>query len=449
MHQALDFPVWPAVLSIYLHVSAISLAMPFYSEILLTSNYSMKEGASEQLGRTQVLLSLTLVCNAGFELLSSGLLGVLCDRLGRKPIAIMSQVGQFIDFSVASLCCAPIIDGSTFVVDRIVIAMVIARSVAGLFGNMRVPVHAYVGDVSTPTSGPRNFSLIGIASGVALISGPAIASIILANTPHIRVLLFTAANLSLLNIAFIACKWPWYTPDAKNQVPWLDASPYHLLKSTLLKSRSLLIFGVLNFLDAFCLHMIFAAFPLFTKKHFGWGPRNLTAFFLCIGLGVPVQVGFVLRMLLRYLSEFAILQAGYIASCLAFFLFFVVGLGSIGWLAYPIVVVLTFGLISNPIQTALAVREVPREELGRLSGAYSIMETSGKLVAPVVAASAMNATIDGEIPSAVFLISCLFIIPGIMLSFIVPRYCTQVANVVLDVHARKDEPNSGNAPKAI
>merc|ERR1712228_75211 len=59
-------------------------------------------------------------------------------------------------------------------------------------------------------------------------------------------------------------------------------------------------------------------------------------------------------------------------------------------------------------------------ELGRLSGAYSVLETLAKAFAPILAGGVMEATIEGSMSSFVFLTASMVLIPGAVLAFVVP-----------------------------
>lgn len=433
LQQAVDAPIWPAVLSVYLHMTAISLAMPFYAELALLSPYASGEYIGEELEdtevtkRAQTVLSAVLVMNALFELLSSGTLGVLCDRVGRWQVAVMTQIGQFIDFGTAAFCAA-----GSVKIHNTALALIFARSLAGVCGNMKVPVLAYVADVSSAEASPRNYGLIGATQSLALVTGPMIAGITLHISDSVRYCLAIAALLSLVNITLVLCRWPRTKASVENAAPWRDANPWYLVQ-VLRRTKPLMIYGLMNYVDAFALYMIFASMPLFTRERYDWTSRNLVVMFLIIGFGAPLQVILWTRVMVKYTGEVFVLKLGYIASFLAYFLWFIVGMQNVGFFMYFVLGFFTLGLVSNAMQTGMAVREVHRDDLGRFSGAYSVLETLGKVLAPVVAAVVLNNTIDGPLPSAVFLAASVALLPGVICAFAVARLVQ-----VCDVSAGKD-----------
>ena len=133
---------------------------------------------AEVMSRTQLLLSVANMGNAVFELVSSAVLGVICDRWGRWPVAVMTQIGQLVDFSVVGLYTKAILTQG-FQIETIGASVVAARCVAGVCGNFRVPAMSCMADLSTPETASRNFGLLGAVVGIALIMGPLIAMLLL------------------------------------------------------------------------------------------------------------------------------------------------------------------------------------------------------------------------------------------------------------------------------
>lgn len=414
--------VWPVLLTQFLHMIAVGMSGIYYAEVLLDSPYSLGKVHNSQgvelteteiLSRTQTLLSLISMANSICELLSSAFLGVLCDKLGRWQVAILTQTGQFIDFFVASMCTVPFAQRG-FHFERSGFAIMVARSVAGLCGNFRVPAMCCMADLSTPETVGKNFGFLGAVSGLALIFGP-IAAMVLVQTGFLRSVFLASSLMSITNMVIITRYWPKAVQNPST--PWKGANPIELVRSVVGRSATLRTYGIMNFLDAFATSMFLGTMALFTKFRFGWTQANLAPFFLLFGLMMPFQLGVVLPALLKRFSQPQVLKYGYLTSCLAFFLFFLAGLTSSSVLFVLVVFPFTLGFISNPTQTVMANQEVEDWELGRLSGAYSILETTGKTVAPLIAGVVMNRTLQSVFPSFVYLVASAILFPGVVLAF--------------------------------
>lgn len=91
----------------------------------------------------------------------SPVLGVLSDRVGRRPVVLLSNLGLGLDYLVMAL--APTI-GWLFV----------GRIVAGITASSISTAMAYISDVVTPEKRAGAFGMIGAAFGVGFILGPAL-----------------------------------------------------------------------------------------------------------------------------------------------------------------------------------------------------------------------------------------------------------------------------------
>mmetsp|Transcript_61414 Transcript_61414/g.179507 ORF Transcript_61414/g.179507 Transcript_61414/m.179507 type:complete len:537 (-) Transcript_61414:337-1947(-) len=407
--------VWPAAVSLFLHMAAMSLAMPLYSDVLLLDPLVTSSNApTDHVRGARHLFSIAIGLNAFFELVTSGMLGVLSDRLGRRPVAVLTQVGQFVDYSVAAVIAPAVFErgGELHSVGVVVIA---ARVFSGLCGNLKIPLQAYIADLSLDGMAVHNFSQASIASGLALVAGPSLSLLVLRTIGgQLRLVIGTAAGLSLLNILLICCTWPRSTPV--QTVSWREANPYCLLKRTVMRTKQLEIFGWMNLLDAFAVFFMLSTIPLFTKTRYGWSLSMLSLFLLVIGLLTPVQMFAVMRPLLRRSGEVVILKLGYLASCLAYAAMFFAGLADTGMAFFSTTLVFSLGLISNPTHMGMAVREMPPEEYGRLAGGLSLLETLGRALAPLVGGMAFDLGVKWDLPSLLYLVAAVLMLPGMLLA---------------------------------
>jgi DHA1 family tetracycline resistance protein-like MFS transporter len=121
--------------------------LPFYTERL---------GASPTV--VGALVSIYALC----QLIAGPYLGRLSDRIGRRPVLLISQIGTLAGFIVLAVAnklwlvfLSRVIDGATA-------------------GNLSI-AQAYISDVTEPHNRAKSFALIGIAFGVGFIVGPGIS----------------------------------------------------------------------------------------------------------------------------------------------------------------------------------------------------------------------------------------------------------------------------------
>ena len=158
---------------------------------------------AEHFGASPTVVGLLVSVYALCQLVAGPVLGQLSDRVGRKPVLTVSQIGTFAGFLV--LAWAP----SLFFV-------FLARIIDGLTaGNLSI-AQAYIADVTAPKERGRAFALIGIAFGIGFLVGPG-ASGWLTHHFNYKVPILCAAGLSLLSILGTTFLLPTVPPHSEDE----------------------------------------------------------------------------------------------------------------------------------------------------------------------------------------------------------------------------------------
>src|SRR2546421_5515191 len=97
---------------------------------------------------------------AAMQFLFAPVLGALSDRVGRRPVILVSCLGLGIDYVIMAL--APTV-GWFFV----------GRVLSGITASSFSTSFAYIADVTEPDERAGRFGLLGVAFGLGLILGPA------------------------------------------------------------------------------------------------------------------------------------------------------------------------------------------------------------------------------------------------------------------------------------
>merc|ERR1711912_78387 len=92
--------------------------------------------------------------------------------------------------------------------------------------------------------------------------------------------------------------------------------------------------------------------------------------------------------LTQRIGEVRTLQVSFLVMAVFYMLFSF--LDDSSWLlAFVIIVLFSVSSIAYPLAVGMATREVEAAEQGRLQGAVSILETTGKIVAPLLASDCL------------------------------------------------------------
>jgi DHA1 family tetracycline resistance protein-like MFS transporter len=192
------------------------------------------------------------------QFLATLVLGRLSDRLGRRPILLVTISCSLAGYLVFALA------GSYW-------ALLVGRTISGFSaGNISV-AQAYVADITTAKERSRGMGLIGAAFGLGFTVGPALGGLV-GHYGGPRAVGLTAAGLAATNLILAYCILR-ESLEARHRVarPLLDLA--HLADA--LRDRALgpvfLAFGLIPL--AFSGYMV--ALPLDAKARFGWGEREL------------------------------------------------------------------------------------------------------------------------------------------------------------------------------
>jgi MFS family permease len=290
--------------------------------------------------------------------------GRISDRVGRKPVLVLSLVGT---------CVGSLLTG----VAGGIALLYVGRVVDGISGASVSVAQAAVSDVAAPEQRARLFGLLGAAFGIGFVAAPAIGALAALGGP--RVPFFVAAALAGINALVALRRLPETHHPGTLDAP-APGSRHPL--SALAGGRHLgpligVAFGALLAFSAFE-----ATFALFGKSRLGFGISSSAAVFAVIGLViVGVQGGLVHGVVSRF-GEMATLRAGLAADAVGLLLLAFAR----SWLGLvPALLALTVGqgLVQTTMSSALAGRADPARR-GEVLGAQQSAGGLARVIGPVL-----------------------------------------------------------------
>jgi MFS family permease len=318
--------------------------------------------------QAMLLVSVYAAC----QLFAGPIIGHVSDRVGRKPMLLMSQVGTCIGFLVMAraqalwmLYVARILDGATA-------------------GNLSL-AQAYISDHTEPSQRAKSFGLIGIAFGVGFFIGPSLTGYLSAayslNTP-----IYLAAVMSATSILCTATllkggrESHHAFDDREKTLHWRTYAQYFARPG--LRERLL---QFLFFITSFSLFI--SGFALFAERRFTYqghpfGPREIGYVFGYVGLlGIILQGGLIGRLVKRF-GENALVAAGFVALAVGYF-----GLG----VASSFTLLMITGTLAafgngviRPALTSLITQQAGRQEQGVVLGITQALMSMASVVSPVI-----------------------------------------------------------------
>jgi DHA1 family tetracycline resistance protein-like MFS transporter len=316
------------------------------------------------------VVGFTLTVYAGCQFIAGPLWGYLSDRIGRKTVFMISQVGGALSWTL--LAFAPNLT-----------VVFIARALEGISGGNLSLTHAYVADMIEPDQRGKAFAYTGAAFSAGLVLGPALGGFLYARSGYMAPFL-AAAALQVLTLVVTYFILPDSKPEKKEHGEkahfrdFLESMKNPVLRP-LLSQR---------FVYALALYGWFAVFSLVLAAQLHYGAAATSYLFAGFGVAsIVVEVWLVGKLSQRF-GDRRSSSAG-IAICVLTFLFapFVHDLPT----AIFMISLFAVGLaITDATLPSLLANEVDEAHRGAILGIGSSLENLSGVVMPPITAAALQ-----------------------------------------------------------
>ncbi len=218
----------------------------------------------------------------------SPLLGRLSDKVGRRPVLLLSIFSSIISFIIFALA-------NSFPM------LLLSRITAGMATEATV-AQAYIADITTESDRATGMGKVGAAHGAGFIIGPAIGGFL--SIYGFSTLGFAAAALNGVNLLFAFFFLPESNRHVNSGVQAVPSSGYwRRLAAALTKPLIGTVFIIL-FIITFAFSAIPVIVPLLGIAFFGFGEVEMSYFFMYIGVIQIVLQGLLIgRMAKRWGEE--------------------------------------------------------------------------------------------------------------------------------------------------
>ena len=328
--------------------------------------YALRFDASPQ--QVTVLLAVYSL----MQLFAAPLWGRLSDRVGRRPVLMISMAASVLAYLWIGIAPA-------------LWMLFAARGLAGACAGNIAAAQAYIADITKPKERAKGMGLIGAAFGLGFIIGPALGGFLAGNDPataDVETPALVAAALSFVALCGVVLLLPESLPAdirglggrARSR---LDAIADVLRRPVL--SRLIQIF----FLVILAFAGMESTFALWAIEQFGWGPGQVGYVFAYVGVLSAILQGGLIGRLTRRFGEERLLLCG-----LA-----LIGGGLLAMLLAHRVAVLTLAVsalalgmgLTQPSLNSLISRRAGREEQGEVLGVSQSIGSLSRVLGPVAA----------------------------------------------------------------
>jgi DHA1 family tetracycline resistance protein-like MFS transporter len=356
-------------LTVFLDLLGFGLVLPFLAEEARTT-FHTTELVGTLLGSMFSLMQFAFV----------PIWGRLSDRVGRRPVLIWSV--WMTGVSTLGL-------GIALAYGHSIAWLFVARLVGGVATANIGTASAYVADITKPEDRARGMGLIGVASGLGFILGPAIGGVLAATPVNGRngpIACYVAAGLSLVNLGWVIFGLVESLPKAsRNTLEKRSLSPLDIagMRATF-SDRGIALAVLVNFLVLTAFANLDQTFRFATKDLFAMTATQTGLSLGLIAIIVAVVQVALLRPLAKRFGEPPLVRSGTAFQCLSFVLFALAGsLGIVGFLFAGAVFALGNGL-SQPSLVAYISKRASASAQGGTLGAAQAAGSLARVFGPAL-----------------------------------------------------------------
>jgi len=331
----------------------------------------------------------------------SPVLGVLSDKIGRRPVILLSNLGLGLDYVVMAI--APTM-GWLF----------LGRIISGITTSSIPTAMAYIADVVPKEKRAGAFGMIGVAFGVGFVLGPAIGGLLGDVDP--RLPFWVAAGFSLAN-------WLWgyfvvpesLVPEKRKEFTLRRANPVGSL--VLLRSHhELWRLATIQFL-AYVAHNVFTVWALYAIYRYAWSAGMIGLSLAIVGVcTAAISAGLTPQMVKRF-GERRTLYIGQFFGATGMF---IAGLARNSAIFLGSIPIISMWNISMPAAQGMMTRRVSEREQGELQGALGSLRSITFIIGPVLFSRVFGWFIDPkhsfQVPGAPYYLAAALLFTAMLMS---------------------------------
>ena len=277
-------------LTVVIDLLGFGLVMPFLT-LQARDAFGVDAGTAALLG----------ACYSGMQFLFMPVWGRLSDRIGRRPVMIMS-----ICFSALTMAAL----GVALAWSDTILWLFVARALSGSATANIGTASAYIADITAPEDRVKGMGLIGLAFGLGFLIGPGVGGLLATyeiNGRHGPWACFAAAALSAINLVWALTSLPESLPAERRArgANGTDAGAHGRSLSPLrtealrklLSTRGIGHASLTNFLIILAFSGLEITYAMYAADAFALTNQQVGLFFVFMGLiGALVQGVFVRRV---------------------------------------------------------------------------------------------------------------------------------------------------------
>ncbi|TDK59322.1 MFS transporter [Bacillus salipaludis] len=311
---------------------------------------------AEQIGASPTELGLLMAVYSFMQLIFAPIWGRVSDRIGRKPVMMIGIAGLGISFLIQGLSTQ-------------LWMLFAARILGGILSSANMPTAmAYVADITTEENRGKGMGIIGAATGLGFVFGPAVGGIFSKISLGLPFLLASASSFITLILVFLLLKESSEKKSVEKRPSLLEA----------FNGPTSILF-VMQLLISLSLSGLEATFAYFAAKKAGIDTVELGYVFMIMGFASAIIQGGLVGRLTKKYGERMVIQGGIIVSAIGFGLILLVN----SFLTAAVYLTI-FGIGNGVIRPSVSALLTKTSTAGHGSstGLLSSFDSLGRIIGP-------------------------------------------------------------------
>jgi len=258
---------------------------------------------AERLHATELEIGLLIGAFSLMVMIAAPLWGRLSDRIGRRPVLIISVLGSAIGYFIMGWA------GS-------LLWLFVARIIDGASGGNVATAQAYIADITTPEERSKAMGMIGAAFGLGFVIGPAIGGVLTGWSPQAP--FYFVGVLCVVNAILVYTSLPESLSPEKRKISHTEQPLAELLNHS--DSALFVRVSLCYFVCLAAFSIMTAIFSLFGKHRFELDEKHMGYIMALIGIIAVIMQGGVIRRLLPKYGEVKLARIGMAILLISFVL---------------------------------------------------------------------------------------------------------------------------------
>jgi multidrug resistance protein len=332
---------------------------------------------AERYGASEATVGILLAVYSAMQFVFAPILGKLSDRVGRRPVLLVSLIGTSIGFLIMGLAPRMPVGFVLFGFAPTLVWLFVARIIDGISGGNISTAQAYIADVTPPEERSKGMGLIGAAFGLGFVFGPLIGGVLSRISPETP--FFFAAAMAAANATALY----FLLPESLSHEHRSEARRGGIVQ--VLEQAGSWQLGVVlatYFFATVSFAMMTATFALFAAHRFKFDAWHTGFLFGYVGvIGAVIQGGLLGRLVKKF-GDKALAVAG--TAIFAASVFFFPLAQTVTGLILASTGVAIGNSLMTPTLNGLASKSVKASWQGRVLGLMSSVASLARIIGPVL-----------------------------------------------------------------